>query len=201
MNWVLIDMFVAGTETTSTTLSWTFLYMSKYPEVQKKMQAEIDKVVGNSRQPCLADRVEMPYTQSVMHEVLRDSSFVPFSIFHKTSDDTEIGGYFVPKDTMIIPNLHAVHHDPENWDGDASFRPERFLNEKGEFQRNENFMAFSTGKRACLGESLARDEYFIFLTTLFQKFHVSVDGEIDMEPFVGIVLSPKPHQFILKERN
>ncbi len=81
-----------------------------------------------------------------MHEVMRDATLVPFGLFHNTIKDTEIGGYFVPKDTMIIPNLHAVHHDPEIW-GDLGFKPERFLNDKGEFQRNDNFMAFSTGKR------------------------------------------------------
>ncbi|XP_035709560.1 methyl farnesoate epoxidase isoform X2 [Folsomia candida] len=199
MNWVLIDLFIAGTETTSTTLSWTFLYMAKYQAVQKKLHEEIDRVVGPSRQPCLNDRNEMHYTQAVMHEVMRDSTLVPFALFHNTTEDTEIGGYFVPKDTLIIPNIHAVHHDADVW-GDLDFRPERFLNEKGEFQRHENFMAFSTGKRVCLGEGLARDEYFLFLTTLFQKFHVSVDGEINMEGFVGLVLSPKPHKFILKER-
>jgi len=200
INWVLVDLFIAGTETTSTTLSWTFMYLSKHQEVQKKLQQEIDKVVGNSRLPSVADRPMMHYAQAVMHETLRYASFIPFSLFHNTIHDTEFGGYSIPKDTMIIPNLWAVHHDPAIWGDPETFRPERFLNDKGEFQKNENFLAFSTGKRVCLGETLARDEYFIFLTSLFQRFEVRPDGEIDLEPFVGMVLSPKPNNFILKER-
>jgi len=202
IQFVLVDLFIAGSETTSTTLSWSFLYLSKFPEVQKKLQEEIDKVIGNSRLPSLTDRPSMIYTQAVIHEVLRYSTLAPFGLFHNTNREVQLGGYTIPKNTMIMPNLYAAHFDENLWEDPHRFNPERFIS-NGEFKRNDAFMAFSTGKRACLGESLARDELFLFMTSLFQRFVVSTEverSEIDISPNVSSMLTPKPHKFILQER-
>jgi len=142
----------------------------------------------------------MPYTQAVIHEILRYSSLLPFSVFHNTVKEVKLGGYTIPKDTLIIPNLYAAHFDEEAWGDPENFRPERFINEKGQFEKNDALMAFSYGKRVCLGESLARDELYIFLVSLFQRFEVSCETEPNITPDVSGVLSPKSHNFILKDR-
>jgi cytochrome P450 family 2 subfamily J len=202
----VFDLFLAGAETTSTTLQWTFLYLAIFFEVQKKLQAEIMKVVGNSRLPCLSDRPNMPYTEAVIHEVLRYSSFVPLGVVHNTNKEVQIGGYTIPKNTMVFANQYAVHFDEEAWGDPENFRPERFLNKEGVFTKHDSFIAFSVGKRVCLGETLARDELFLFTASLFQAFDIFPAGSLEelklaMEAKPAGVLSPRAHNLILKERN
>jgi cytochrome P450 len=198
----LMDLFSAATETTSTFLSWMLAYLIHHKEVQEKMQDEIDYVVGKRRHPSLTDRSSMPYTEAVIHEVLRFSTIVPFGIFHATTEDVNFHGFFIPKDTMIIPNLYSAHFDEAVWGDPENFRPERFIDENGKFKKNENLLAFSTGKRVCLGEGLARDELFLFAVSIFQTFTVTAAGKLpDLEPHVGFTLSPKPFEVIFMKRN
>jgi cytochrome P450 len=176
------------------------MYLSKYLSVQEKLQKELDEVIGVSRLPNLADRIQLPYTQSVIHEILRFSSLAPLSIFHNTTKDVQLAGFTIPKNTMFIPNLYAANFDKKIWKDPENFRPERFINEQGQFEKNDALMAFSYGKRACLGETLARDELFLFFASLFQRFYVICETEVDITPFPGTILTPNPHNFILKER-
>ncbi|GAB1288650.1 Cytochrome P450 CYP2J9 [Apodemus speciosus] len=150
-----LDLFFAGTETTSTTLRWALLCMALYPEVQEKMQAEIDRVIGQGRQPNLADRDSMPYTNAVIHEVQRIGNIIPFNVPREAAVDTKLAGFNLPKGTMVLTNLTALHRDPSEWATPDTFNPEHFL-ENGQFKKRESFLPFSMGKRACLGEQLAR---------------------------------------------
>nr|XP_009663583.1 PREDICTED: cytochrome P450 2D14 [Struthio camelus australis] len=167
---VTSDLFVAGSETTSITLRWALLYMLLYPEIQSKVQAEIDKVLGRERSPTMEDQVSMPYTNAVIHEVQRCGDIVPTGLRHMTLRDTEIQGFFIPKGTTIITNLSSVLKDETMWEKPNQFYPEHFLDVNGRFVKREAFMPFSAGRRICLGEQLARMELFIFFTTLLQKF-------------------------------
>ncbi|XP_048362064.1 cytochrome P450 2J2-like isoform X2 [Sphaerodactylus townsendi] len=92
-----LDLFFAGTETTSTTLRWALLYMAIYPEIQAKVQAEIDSVIGQSGQPSMDDRERLPYTNAVVHEIQRKSNIVPFGAPRMTSCDTTLAGFHLPK--------------------------------------------------------------------------------------------------------
>ncbi|NP_001182486.1 cytochrome P450 2D49 [Gallus gallus] len=167
---VTADLLVAGSETTATTLRWAFLFMLLYPEIQSKVHKEIDKVIGRNRPPTMADQVNMPYTNAVIHEVQRFGDVVPMGLPHMTYRDTELQGFFIPKGTTIITNLTSVLKDETAWKKPNEFYPEHFLNENGQFVRPEAFLPFSAGRRACLGEQLTRMELFIFFTTLMQKF-------------------------------
>ncbi|XP_065598861.1 cytochrome P450 2D17 [Cyrtonyx montezumae] len=167
---VTSDLFAAGSQTTSTTLRWAFLFMILHPEIQSKVHKEIDKVIGRNRAPTMADQANMPYTTAVVHEVQRCADLVPFGLPHMTYRDTELQGFFIPKGTTIITNLSSVLKDETVWKKPNEFYPEHFLNENGQFVRPEAFLPFSAGRRACLGEQLARMELFIFFTTLMQKF-------------------------------
>ncbi|XP_043076355.1 cytochrome P450 2J2 isoform X1 [Puntigrus tetrazona] len=193
LQYAVLDLFVAGTETTSTTLLWAFVYMMKYPEIQEKVQEEIDKVVGRSRQPIMNDRSSMPYTDAVIHEVQRMGNVVPLSVPRMTNEDTILEGYFIPKGTQIIPNLTSVLFDQTKWKTPHSFDPQNFLNTQGEFEKPEAFIPFSAGKRSCPGETLARMELFLFFTSFLQSYTLSPpEGtQTSLEFKFGITLSPK----------
>jgi cytochrome P450 len=147
----------------------------------------------------------MPYTEATIMETLRFSSLIPTGVWHSTLRDVEFHGFLIPKDTMIIPNLYAVHHDARIWGEDVeTFNPERFLSPEGRgVVRPEAFIPFSTGRRLCIGENLAKDELFLIIAAIFQTFHVETDPSEpppSLEPVPGPVSSPKPHQLIFRLR-
>ncbi|XP_055485003.1 cytochrome P450 2J6 isoform X1 [Psammomys obesus] len=189
--WSTLDLFFAGTETTSTTLRWALLYMALYPEVQEKVQAEIDRVIGQKRPVSLDDRESMPYTNAVIHEVLRMGNIIPLNVPREVTVDTSLDGFHLPKGTMVLTNLTALHRDPKEWATPDTFNPEHFL-ENGQFKKRDAFLPFSMGKRACLGEQLARSELFIFFTTLMQKFTFKppVNEKLSLKFRSGLSLSP-----------
>ncbi|CAG7818681.1 unnamed protein product, partial [Allacma fusca] len=151
------DLFFAGSETMSTTLSWMFLYLALNPEVQRKVQAEIENVIGTNL-PTLDQRSSMPYTQAVIFESLRCSSVAPVGIARRVLEDIEVGGYIVPKETLVFSNIYAAHHDPDVWADPYNFKPERFLSSDGtDIVKYNDLVVFSFGKRACPGEVLAKD--------------------------------------------
>ncbi|XP_074758697.1 cytochrome P450 2D6 [Athene noctua] len=196
---VTADLFIAGSETTSTTLRWALLYMLLYPEIQSKVQAEIDKVIGRERSPTMKDQVSMPYTSAVIHEVQRYGDVIPIGLPHMTYRDTELQGFFIPKGTTIIINLSSVLKDEAVWEKPNEFYPEHFLDANGQFVKPEAFLPFSAGRRACLGEQLARLELFIFFTTLLQKFTFVVPEDQPRPREDGhFALTSSPHPYLVQ---
>ncbi|CAG7721845.1 unnamed protein product, partial [Allacma fusca] len=172
----MAEMLIGAIDTTTTTLEWAILYLAKHQEIQKKLREEIFHVVSKTKLPTLSDRPNMPYTEALINEVLRISAVVPISLPHYTNVDVEVLGFLIPKETLLIQNLWGIQHDPEVWDEPEEFRPERFLGDSGRFQKNENLVLFGPGKRACLGESIARDQLFLFVARIFQRFSVQYSG-------------------------
>ncbi|XP_074817742.1 cytochrome P450 2J2-like isoform X2 [Natator depressus] len=196
-----LDLFFAGTETTSTTLRWALLYMAIYPDIQERVQVEIDAVIGQSRQPAMGDRDNMPYTNAVIHEVQRISNIVPLNVPRMAISDTTLAGFYVPKGTILIPNLTSVLFDKNEWETPQTFNPKHFL-EDGQFKKRETFLPFSAGKRGCLGEQLARIELFLFFATLLQKFTFQApkDVKLSLQFRMGLTLSPQPYQICVLSR-
>uniref|UniRef100_A0A672IYA8 Cytochrome P450, family 2, subfamily N, polypeptide 13 n=1 Tax=Salarias fasciatus TaxID=181472 RepID=A0A672IYA8_SALFA len=197
-----LDLFLAGTETTATTLLWALVYLIRNPDVQVKVQEEIDRVIGQTRHPTMADRPNMPYTDAVIHEIQRIGNIVPLNGLREAAQDTTLGGYYIPKGTSLMPMLTSVLFDETQWETPDTFNPGHFLNAEGKFVKPEAFLPFSAGKRVCLGESLAKMELFLFLVGLLQKFSFSVpDGvELSTEGISGATRVPHPFQVSAKIR-
>ncbi|KAM4042280.1 cytochrome P450 2K1-like isoform 1-T3 [Anomaloglossus baeobatrachus] len=192
---LVTDLFAAGMETTSTTLRWGLLLMMKYPEIQKKVQSEIEKVIGLS-EPQVIHRKDMPYIDAVIHEIQRFGNIVPHNLPHATIQDVNFRGYFLPKGTHVMPLLTSVLYDKEHFTKADEFYPEHFLDSTGNFVRKEAFMAFSAGKRSCAGENLAKMELFLFFTKLLQNFTIKapVGATLDLTPAVGLTTGPLAHE-------
>uniref|UniRef100_A0A3Q1K5Y3 Uncharacterized protein n=1 Tax=Anabas testudineus TaxID=64144 RepID=A0A3Q1K5Y3_ANATE len=175
-----MDLFLAGTETTSTTLQWALVYLIKNPEIQEKVQAEIDRVIGQTRLPTMADRPNLPYTDAVIHEIQRMGNIVPLNVPRVAAKDTMLGGYFIPKGTTLMPMLTSVQFDKTEWETPDTFNPGHFLDAEGKFVKREALLPFSAGKRVCLGEGLARMELFLFFVGLLQRFSFSAPDGVEL---------------------
>ncbi|XP_071999859.1 cytochrome P450 2B4-like [Engystomops pustulosus] len=189
------DLFAAGMETTSTTLRWGLLLMIKYPEIQKKVQKEIENVMGSAK-PQTEHRKQMPYTDAVIHEIQRFGDIVPGNVPHATIRDITFRGYCIPKGTTVIPLLHSVLRDESYFERPYEFYPEHFLDSEGNFKKNEAFIPFSIGKRSCAGETLAKMELFLFFTTLLQNFTFQAPpgAKLDLTPGSGLTSAPLPYE-------
>ncbi|XP_029606442.1 cytochrome P450 2J2 [Salmo trutta] len=202
LSFCTLDLFVAGTETTSTTLYWGLLFMINYPEIQAKVQAEIDAVVRSSRQPSMEDRDSMPYTDAVIHETQRMGNIIPLNVSRMATRDTEVGGYTIPKNTIVLGTLQSILFDESEWETPHTFNPGHFLDQEGKFRKRDAFLPFSLGKRVCPGEQLAKMELFLFFTSLLQRFTFfsppGVEPSLDFQ--MGVTHSPKPYQLCATPR-
>ncbi|XP_065208481.1 methyl farnesoate epoxidase-like [Planococcus citri] len=193
---ILMDFFMAGTETTSNTLSFIIHYLVKYPQVQEKIHAEIDKALSPQQIPTMEDREKLVYLEATIMEVQRHGSPVPIAIPHKAIQDTELMNYSIPKDTIVLPSIWSVHMDEDYWKDPHVFRPERFIDSKGKIIQHTHFMPFGIGKRRCIGEILAKTTLFIFLSAILQNFKLESNSDEDFTAKVldGVTLALAPFQ-------
>ncbi|KAK4320405.1 hypothetical protein Pmani_008714 [Petrolisthes manimaculis] len=201
----ITELFLAGTETTSTTMKWSILYFIKHPDVQHKLHEEIDSVFPKGTLPYYHERNKLPYLEATMHEIHRIATMAPMAAAHVSSQDTYFHGYSIPKGTIIVPFLECCHNNPLVWENPDQFNPGRFLNPDGTFNtRREGFIAFGTGRRACVGENIARVEVFVLLVALLQNFtFTKVPGEVlstEKDPKDIIINVPKQYNVIITER-
>ncbi|XP_072050203.1 cytochrome P450 2J5-like [Amphiura filiformis] len=193
-------LFAAGTETTSTTLRWAVKYMMAYPEIQKRVQLEICSVVGCDRLPRLSDKDKLPFTAATLLEIQRISTITPLGFPHKCGEDTSIDGYTIPKESLVISNIWAVHYDPDTWTNPEEFNPERFLDKAGCLREREELIPFSTGNKRVAEyvlENLAKMELYIFFTHLLHRFTFKMpDGDsqpISSKGVTGVIDTPVPY--------
>ncbi|XP_077682976.1 cytochrome P450 2J2-like [Eretmochelys imbricata] len=197
MEQCIFDLFLAGTETTISTMRWALLYMVAYPNIQEKVQKEMDTLLGPSQLICYEDRKKLPYTNAVIHEIQRYCSIVLIAIPRESGKDTTLQGFLIPKGTIILPNLDSVLFDPEKWESPRQFNPSRFLDKEGNFVNREGFLPFSIGPRVCFGEQLARSKLFIIFTNLLRAFKFTLPKgvkEISTKLVLGSTVQPQPYK-------
>ena len=200
---VILDLFIAGFETTSNTLDWAFLHMSEYPDIQQKCQAEIEEVVGD-KQITYADRGKLKYVDATLMEVQRLAITVPIGAPHSTSEDVVFMGYFIPKNTIVIPNLYSATRDLNYWVEPTKFDPSRFIDKEGKLIKQDPLIPFSVGPRACMGESLARMKLFLVFANMLQRFEfekedVNFKHSMNSKPN-QVIQSPLSYKLRLKKR-
>nr|AKH03518.1 cytochrome P450 3083A1 [Paracyclopina nana] len=169
---VLLDLFIGGIETTGTSLTWSVYFLAKHPEMQRKLQEELDAVVGN-KSVRLADGDKLPYTKSTISEIFRLSSVFPMAVFHATTTDStaDFEGFKLPPQTLVSSHLMMILRNEREFPNPEAFMPERHLNSSGQFQPSSHLIPFGLGKRRCLGETFARNIFFLFFANLSQKFN------------------------------
>ena len=145
---IIVDIFIGGIETSATVLKWFILYLMNHPVVQVKMQLEINKIVEDGRSITLSDKPNLPYCKAVMYETLQLTNLLPLSVPHVVSGDIENNGYVIPNGCLLIPSLDSAAFDDETFPDSNLFKPERFLDECGNFNvgNGKNLLTFSLGK-------------------------------------------------------
>ena len=199
----MTDVYGAGSETTGTMISFSVLYMAKFPHVLERVRKEVDAAWtdDDDLQYLLAS---MPYTRATIWELLRYVT-VTYVIPHTLMSDTEIAGYRLPAKTVIYGNLYGINHDKKYWKDPENFRPERFIKDidgKPTFVKDERVVTFAIGRRRCVGESMAMDEMFLFLIHMVKNFNIKApEGEeLDIAPIVGLIHRCPPHRYMLSRR-
>lgn len=199
---ILMDIFIAGTTTTATTLDFIFLNILIHPDVQRKLHNEIDLIVGNQRLPDINDRQNLPYLEAVSTESQRLCLVTPTIGPRRVLRDTELLGYHIPKNTTILINVYSSNTSKNRYEDPTTFIPERFIKD-GSFQSDERLILFGQGKRRCPGEILAKSAIFLLTSGILQHFELhSVPGQelpsLNIVP--GLTISPKPYEVLLKPR-
>ncbi|XP_059966115.1 steroid 21-hydroxylase [Mesoplodon densirostris] len=199
----MVDLFIGGTETTANTLSWAVAFLLHHPEIQRRLQEELDRELGpgasGSRVP-YKDRARLPLLNATIAEVLRLRPVVPLALPHRATRASSIFGYDIPEGMVVIPNLQGAHLDETVWERPHEFWPDRFLDPGA----NPSALAFGCGARVCLGEPLARLELFVVLGQLLQAFTLlSPAGalpSLQPHPYCGVNLKIQPFQVRLQPR-
>ena len=165
------SLFGAGFGTSAVTLKYSLMMMALYPDVQRKLHEELDRVVGKNRYPEFTDKGDLPYTMAVVTEINRHYSMTALSVTHATTCDTEFHGYPLAKGTPVIFNYYSINRSDDVFKNADKFDPERFLKEDGSFDAAlaARVITFGLGQRRCAGEELGRFQLFLFFATLLQQ--------------------------------
>ncbi|XAR69695.1 hypothetical protein NMG60_11001392 [Bertholletia excelsa] len=188
---IILEMFFAGSETTSSTIEWAMAELLRWPDAMKNVKEEIDRVVPN-RKVEESDIDRLPYLQAVVKETLRLHPALPLLIPRNSMEDSNYMGYYIPKNTQVFVNAWAIGRDPESWNDPLSFKPERFLGIDIEYKgQHFDLIPFGSGRRSCIGYSLAHRVLHLALATLLQSFNWELSGSVtpetmDMRESVGI---------------
>lgn len=195
-------MMIAGTETSAVTLEWAMACLLNHPDTLEKARLEIDEKIGQDRLIDEPDLPNLPYLQNIVSETFRLYPTAPLLVPRLTNEDIKVGGYDIPRGTMVMVNAWAIHRDPNLWNEPEKFKPERFNVGEGE-EDVHKLMPFGNGRRACPGAGLAQRIVTLALGSLIQCFDwEKVNGEeIDMTESAGMAMrKKKPLRVLCRSR-
>ena len=185
----LMTIFLAGYETTSNALTWTWYLLSQNPEVELKLHEEIDEVL-QGRLPAFEDVTQLKYTEMVLAESMR--LYPPaWATGRMALNDFEIGGYVVPKKSLVLMSQYVMHHDPRYFAEPLRFHPERWTPESRETRPQFSYFPFGGGPRRCIGEGFAWMEGILLLATLAQQWKMRLVPNHPVELKPVMTLRPK----------
>eukprot|EP01132_Coremiostelium_polycephalum_P001338 gene1338-1689_t len=169
---ICFDLVSGGTDTISSTMEWMVLYLSNYPKYQEMLYEELKQnYLEFGRDPVLCEKNKYPVLNAVLKEVMRVATVAPLLGPHRCNDDVELGGYSIPKGSLILPNIYSMSMSPNLWDDPKTFNPSRFLNKDLNDEVIKNFnqlLIFGKGKRQCPGMTLAQDQLFLVISRIFR---------------------------------
>ena len=184
-----VTMFLAGHETTATALVWTFHALEQHPDVEARLHAEVDAVLGD-RPPRLDDLGSLPYTRMVIEETMRLHPTVAM-ISRQAGQEDEIKGVRIPKGTIINLNIWLTHRNPMHWPEPDAFDPERFAPELRRDRPKHAYFPFGGGPRICIGNGLAMMEAHLILAAVARHWRLrTVEGH-KVHPVGSVVLRPR----------
>ncbi|KAF8885234.1 cytochrome P450 [Gymnopilus junonius] len=208
--WSAGSLYGAGGETTYTTVLVFLICMARHPEIQKKAQEELDKVVGQERIPAPIDRGKLPYVEAVIKEVMRWKPALPLGIPRRVDKDDEYCGYHIPSNSIVIPNVWAVAMDVPSKYPASDFVPERFLEDHPPIDPAS--YSFGFGRRVCPGKLLAENSVFLLITSILYCCNVSLpvtvdergqkrQTELSVKFTTGLVSYPMPFECSIEPRS
>jgi cytochrome P450 len=184
-----LTLFLAGHETTASTLSWTWLLLAQNPRVEQKLHAELDSVLAG-RTPTLDDLPHLPYTSQVITESMR--LYPPaWAMARLAVEDHTLGDFPVPKGTGVSAITYVVHRDPRWYDHPEQFLPERWEGDLVKRLPRFAYFPFGYGPRQCIGNSFALMEANLVLATIAQHFRPIVVPSYPVVPLASITLRPR----------
>ncbi|KAJ1409906.1 Cytochrome P450 [Sesbania bispinosa] len=193
----ILDIFMAGTDTSAITIEWALAELINHPHVMEKARQEIDSVIGKSRLIQESDLPNLTYLRAIVKETLRIHPTAPL-LGRESSESCNVCGYEIPAKTMLFVNLWSMGRDPTLWEDPLEFKPERFMSEENQLDvRGQNFqlMPFGTGRRGCPGVSLALQAVPTNLGAMIQCFEWKVDGTVNMQEKSAMTL-PRAHPLV-----
>jgi cytochrome P450 len=193
-----MTLFIAGHETTSNALTWTWYLLSQHPDVEAKLHAELDEVLAG-RVPTVTDVPRLRLTEMVLTESMR---ILPpaWAIGRRALVDHHAGSYVIPAGSVVIVSPYLVHHDPRWYEDPEAFVPERWRDEERARRPRNTYLPFGAGPRMCVGEHFARLEGVLVLATVAQRWRLDlVPGHrVELQPVV--TLRPKHGMAMTAER-
>ena len=181
----VMTLFLAGHETTALTLSWSWYLLASHPEAEQRFQAELDEVLGG-RTPNVSDLPRLQYTEKFAKEAMR--LYPPaYAVGREAIEDTELGGFHVPKGTQVFAFQWVTHRDPRFFDEPAAFKPERWANGNSDQLPKYAYFPFGGGPRQCIGNYFAMMEIVLLLATIGQRFRFSLkDEKVEVLPVLSL---------------
>ncbi|KAK1384179.1 Iridoid oxidase [Heracleum sosnowskyi] len=194
ITFIIVEMFVAGSETTSVTVEWALAELLRCPQFMRKARDELDKVIGATRKIKESDIDKLPYLQAVVKETLRLHPAVPLLVPRCCREDTKYMNYLIPINTQVFVNAWAIGRDSDTWENPLCFDPQRFFGSSIDYKGQDfEFIPFGSGRRICVGMDLAHRVVHLSLATLLLTFDWELDipltpETLDMTERMGITL-------------